>query len=72
MIRNEDQYKSTVALLTERHLELAERREELRLRGLSDEQIGQMIGNLISNCQDLEEEIATYERRTARTWVPAF
>ncbi|HEY3964627.1 MAG TPA: hypothetical protein VGM05_08775 [Planctomycetaceae bacterium] len=70
MIRNENQYKSTVALLTERHLQLADRREELRLKGLSDEQIGQMIGNLISNCRHLEEEIATYERSTAGTWVP--
>jgi len=71
MIRNELEFKRTVARLTELHLELVDRRERLQLAGLTDEQIDEMIGDLIVRSQRLGEEIAVYERRTARTWVPA-
>lgn len=72
MIRNELEYQSTVARLDEEQMELIGKREQLRLAGLQEEQIDQMVGNLISGCQKLEEEISTYERRNARTWVPAY
>ena len=68
MIRNEFEYKRTVARITEHHLQLVDQHEQLRLLGFSDEQIEQRIANLKSSWQHFEDEIATYERRTARTW----
>ena len=71
MIRTEFEYKSALARLTEQHLQLVDQREQLRQSGLSDEKIDQMVGGLKSSCRRIEIEVAGYERRTARTWVPA-
>ena len=69
MIRHELEYKRTIARVTELHLQLVDQRERLQLAGLEDEQIEQMIGNLSARCRQLEDDIAVYESRLARTWV---
>ncbi len=69
MIRNEPEFRRAAARLTEQHLQLVERREQLQLAGLADEQIEELVGKLICNCQELEDQLATYERRTARTLI---
>jgi hypothetical protein len=71
MICNEPEFRRTVARRTELHLEIVDRRERLQLAGLSDEQVDEMIGDLIIRCRRLADEIATYDRLTAETWVPA-
>jgi hypothetical protein len=71
MIRNDSQYKRTLARITECHLEIVDRREQLRQSGCSDDEADEVMCRLQSMCRNLEDEISTYERRTARTWVPA-
>ena len=68
MIRNVLEYKSAVARLAEERQRIAEQRDQLQQSGLSEEQVEPMIGHLKSGCRQLEEEVATYERRTAPTW----
>ena len=69
MIRNDAEYKRTLARITEHHLWLVDRREQLELAGVPDEQIDEVLGDLHYNCRGLEDDIADYERHTARTWV---
>jgi len=71
MIHNEFEYTSEVAQLADQHLQLAEQRERLKQSGLADDQIERATSQLKLNCQRLQSEIATYERRNAKTWVPA-
>jgi len=70
MIRNELEFKRTVRRLTELHLQLVDQRERLQLAGLEDEQIEELTGNLTAMCRQFEDDIALYESRMARTWVP--
>lgn len=70
MIRNEPEFRRTVMRLTELHLELVDKREQLQLAGLEDEQIDELTGKMICSCRQLEDDIRTYEKRTARTWQP--
>jgi hypothetical protein len=71
MIHNEPEWKRTLARITELHLELVDQPEQLKLIGLSEEQIEQRIRKLESYCRHLEDEVATYERHTAATNAPA-
>jgi hypothetical protein len=71
MIRNEQQYLATVARLDTLQHQLISEREQLRLVGLPEKRIEQLVGELLSDCGHLDEEIATYQLRIARTWVPA-
>lgn len=71
MIRNDSEYKRTLARITEHHLQLVDRREQLELAGVPDEQIDELLGDVQYNCRGLEEDIAAYERYTSRTWVQA-
>ena len=71
MIRNDSEYKRTLARITEHHLRLVDRREELELEGVPDDQIDQLLADLQYNCRGLEDDVAAYERYTAPTWVPA-
>lgn len=68
MIRNESEYKSAVARLTGERRRIAEERARLQQLGLEPEQIVHAIGQSNSTCRELEDEVATYERRTAPTW----
>ena len=71
MIRNDAEYKRTLALITEHHLRLVDRREQLELARVPDEQIDELLGDILYNCRGLEDDVASYERYTAQTWVPA-
>jgi hypothetical protein len=71
VIRNETQYQETVARLDALQRQLICEREQFRRAGIPDSRIDQFIGELMSGCEKLEEEIATYRMRTSRTWVPA-
>ncbi len=71
MIRNEPEFKRALARLTECHLDIVDRRDCLRQSGDADEQSDGILSDLKSRCRGLEDEIATYERRNAKTWVPA-
>lgn len=71
MIRNELEFKRILARVTEHHLQLVDQRERLQQAGHSEEQIEHMLGSLIASCQRLKDEVASYDRRIARTWVPA-
>ena len=69
-VRNEAEYKKTIALITEHHLRLVDRRENTwSLAGVPDEKVDEVLGDLHYNCRGLEDDIANYERHTARTWV---
>lgn len=70
MLRDEIDYDAAVARLDDQRIQLINKREQLRFQGLADDEIEQRIDDLNSDCRRLEEAIATYERRTARTWVP--
>lgn len=71
MIRNDGEYKRTLARITECHLRLVDRREELELAGVPDEKIDATLDDLLHNCRGLEDDIAAYERYASPTWVPA-
>jgi hypothetical protein len=71
MIHTADEYKLALARLTELHLQLAEQREEMRRCGISDDKIEERISELKSSCDNVEDDIAAYERCTCRTWVPS-
>jgi hypothetical protein len=70
MIRTEHEYDSALARLSELRLQLVEQRERMHQSGTLDEKIAESIGDLKSSCAHIEMEVAAYERRTARTWVP--
>ena len=69
MIRNDAEYRRTIARITEYHLEIVDRRDHLRQLEYLDPQADEMIHDLKSKCRNLEGEIATYERR-ASNFVP--
>jgi hypothetical protein len=71
MIRNEFEYKRALAHVTECHLAIVERREQLRESGCLGEEADKALCRLKFVCGDLKDQIELYERRTARTWVPA-
>ena len=71
MIRNEAQYQSTVTRLDASQRQLICEREQFRRAGIPDARIEQFVGELMSDCEKLEAEIATCRMRTSRTWVPA-
>lgn len=68
MIRNEFEYQSIVAELGEQRRKIAEERGRLQSQGLTSEQIDEAVDHLNTRCQQLDDEVTTYERRTAPTW----
>jgi len=70
VINNESDYKRTIARLTECHLQIVDRKSELRDAGYTEQAAEQKMRELKSICQTLENDIARYERDIANTWVP--
>ncbi|MBI3861868.1 MAG: hypothetical protein HY290_08220 [Planctomycetia bacterium] len=68
MIRNEFEYKSTLARLAEAKSRVSEYRNQLERTGLSSEQIDSQVASLEANCSSLQDEVRIYEQRTAPTW----
>ena len=71
MIHNESEWKRTLARITEVHLELVDQPDQLKLLGLSEEQIEQRIRKLKTYCRYLEDEVTTYERHPVAINAPA-
>jgi hypothetical protein len=68
MIRNDVECKAAVAQLAQVRRQLAERRDQLKVSESEDALVDPTIEQLRSRRWALEEEIATYHRRTAQTW----
>ena len=62
MIRNETEYKETVARLAEERNRLGEHRSRLKESGLTDEEIKRVIDPMESFHLQLKEEVESYER----------
>lgn len=71
MIRDDLEYKLAVARLEQQRRQVTEQRDLLEQAGFSEEHIEQVVRHMKSSCRQLEEDVATYESRTAPTWRPS-
>ena len=62
MIRNEAEYKETVARLTDEAKRLAAHRTSLKKRGLTKDEIKRVTDPTVSFHLQLKEEVESYER----------
>jgi hypothetical protein len=71
MIRNDSEYRRTIARITECHLNIVDRHEELRRCGaLSSDDSTLREWETLRRM--LEDQIARYERGVSHHWAPAF
>jgi hypothetical protein len=71
MIRTDAEYRRTIARITECHLAIVDRCDELRSAGSSCDDADPTLREWQTLQRMLEDQIARYESGVPRNWAPA-
>jgi len=71
MIRTDSEYRRTIARITECHLNIVDRREELRSTGSRCGDADSTLREWETLRRMLEDQIARYEGGVSHSWWPA-